>query len=212
MRFTALVTALGLAFACGTHDDPKPKDHVVQLQVVDDGSPYMKQLFDQVASDRDTSIRSEMDRWRPESGVTHTDYYLSAQDPKVIERYIAEHPALAVPADRQLVFERFDNGRWRTYLVFRHVELDRAAIASAKQADDPNTHRPIVLVDFTKDGAGRFAELTRRVQGHKLATIVDGIVVSAPIVNSPIEGGHASISLEDASQVAELVSSLNAKK
>ena len=52
-----------------------------------------------------------------------------------------------------------------------------------------------MLVDFTPTAAQHFMELTTRLTGHKLAVLVDGTVTSAPIIQEPITGGHASISI-----------------
>lgn len=216
MKLKALIAVAALAFAgCATKLEPQRDEHHLVMKVVDDGSPYMKRLFDHVANDRQTTIRAEMERWHPEPGdPPHTDYFLSGPAPKAIERYVADaaagDPTLRVPVDRELAFERFE-GRWRTYLVFPRAEIDETGVARAKQSEDPSSHREIVLVDFTPAGAKQFAALTERIQGHKLATIVDGVVVSAPIVNGRIAGGRASISLEDPAQTAALVKALDAK-
>ena len=54
---------------------------------------------------------------------------------------------------------------------------------------------PGVMLEFDRDGAHTFGELTTRITGKKLATILDGTVRSAPIIMGPIRGGRASISL-----------------
>lgn len=107
----------------------------------------------------------------------------------------ADDPSLAVPRDRELGFEQGADGRWRTSLLVPTVELDNASIAHVHASEDPNTHRPVVLLDFTPAAAQHFTELTTRIVGHKLAVLVDGTVTSAPIIQEPIIGGHASFSL-----------------
>ena len=46
-----------------------------------------------------------------------------------------------------------------------------------------------VSIEFKPDGAKRFGELTRENVGKQVAIILDNVVVSAPNVNEPIEGG-----------------------
>src|SRR5204863_9601880 len=72
----------------------------------------------------------------------------------------------------------------------------------AEGAWDPNTSRPIVMLDFTRAGGQKFADVTERIVGKKLATILDGTIKSAPIINGPIRGGKASITMggSDAAQ------------
>src|SRR5690606_12519311 len=59
-----------------------------------------------------------------------------------------------------------------------------------------------VLIEFTSDGARRFADVTRRIaeenrqsgQLGQLAIVLDGELYSAPTVRDPITGGSAEIS------------------
>ncbi|MBK7540225.1 MAG: protein translocase subunit SecD [Myxococcales bacterium] len=108
-----------------------------------------------------------------------------------------------MPDDRQLAFEysepplEADDPRpyWRSYYVDRSVRLTGSAISEAMASYDPNTNRPIVLVDFNRFGSLVFSDLTSQVVGQKVATILDGKVKSAPIINGPIPGGRASITM-----------------
>ncbi len=144
MQLRTLVAVLGLLAACGV--SPDPVDHtsnVVQVEptpfssqhglyfkAVDDGSTYMQQLSDQVPIDRPVGIAAEVNRGRGEDGrPTITDYYLVAGDPAIIEHYLASRPALAVPHDRELAFERLDAQRWRTFLLVPEAVLDPVSIA-----------------------------------------------------------------------------------
>jgi preprotein translocase subunit SecD len=172
---------------------PFQSTHSLYLKVVDDRSTYMLQLFDRVAVAPPAGIAGEVDRWRTDAGGTVTDHYLEARTPEVIERYLASDPALAVPPDRELAFERVDADHWRTYLLLPAAELDATAIAHAEASRDANTDRPTVLLDFTPPAAQHFGDLTARITGHKLAVLVDGTVVSAPVINAPITGGRAAV-------------------
>ena len=93
---------------------------------------------------------------------------------------------------------------WRSYFLADEVALDGMSIANATGAYDPNTNRPIVTVEFDRAGAQAFGDVTARVVGHKLAIVVDGTVRSAPVINSAIRGGRASITMgtSDAQKMA----------
>jgi len=52
-----------------------------------------------------------------------------------------------------------------------------------------------VLVEFDRNGAERFAEITARLVGHKQAILAGGEVQDAPIINSVIPNGQVSISM-----------------
>src|SRR5690242_4263885 len=54
--------------------------------------------------------------------------------------------------------------------------------------------RPGIDVTFTRKGSQQFAEVTRRSINQRLAIIIDGQLVSAPVIKSEITGGKAMIS------------------
>jgi preprotein translocase subunit SecD len=54
--------------------------------------------------------------------------------------------------------------------------------------------QPIVSFRFSPDGASRFATLTADNVGRALAMVLDGAVISAPIIREPILGGAGIIS------------------
>ena len=147
----------------------------------------------------------EVDAWSDDSGRRHTDYYLSAPRRDQLEQAIAaaRSEGLSLPPHAMIGYEQgrpeLGDPSWRTYLLDDRVELDGDSIASAYQSSDPNTNRPIVLVDFDRDGAQRFGDVTARLVGRKLAMVLGDRVISAPVINDPIRGGRASIWLGGAS-------------
>jgi preprotein translocase subunit SecD len=64
---------------------------------------------------------------------------------------------------------------------------------------------------LTPEGSGKFAETTTRLIGRQLAILVDGVVLSAPTVQSPITGGQGEItgSYTEA-EAKDLAATLNA--
>ncbi|MGE5186876.1 MAG: protein translocase subunit SecD [Acidobacteriota bacterium] len=84
---------------------------------------------------------------------------------------------------------------WRTYYLERAVRLTGSAISTAMGSYDPNTNRPVVLLDFNRYGGRVFGDVTSQIVGMKFATILDDKVKSAPIINTAIRGGRASITM-----------------
>lgn len=74
-----------------------------------------------------------------------------------------------------------------------------------------NGNRNVVAIEFTDEGAKKFADLTASNVGHKISILLDGEVLTAPVVNEPITGGKAIItgsrSLEEAKSLAILLRS-----
>lgn len=148
----------------------------------------------------------EVDHWRPEEGgPAHTDLYLRAHSRELLERTFrdAESHGWTPPPHTKIVYERIEPPleakdqriAWRSYFVADQAELDGTAIANAVGLYDPNTNRPVVSLEFTRSGGRRFGELTERIVGGKLATLLGGEVKSAPVINTPIHGGRAQITM-----------------
>jgi hypothetical protein len=193
----------------------------VEVRVVDHDSPYMRALFRKVGSEgRDgtpidpaaiaAGVRAEVDQWTtdkttsdgiPVENVRKTDYYLLSRDRAALEKYLAtvEQP----PGDREVRLEYIaaqadrtytdPAAHWRTYYLVKQPIIDTRAIASVARGTDPNTDRPLVLVTLTPEGRTAFARATKANVANKLATLVDGDVQLAPIINSEIAGGRFQI-------------------
>ncbi len=69
----------------------------------------------------------------------------------------------------------------------------------------------MVGIEFTDEGAEKFAALTTANVGRRIAILLDGEILTAPVVNEPITGGKAVITgsktLEDAKNLAILLRS-----
>lgn len=74
------------------------------------------------------------------------------------------------------------------------TNLTGADLKSASTVFDQNTGKPSVSIEFNEEGAKKFEEITGRNVGKPLAIILDGQLVSAPVVNEKIIGGTAQIS------------------
>ncbi len=140
----------------------------------------------------------EVDQWRVYD--TYTDYYLRARTREELQVALAQAAQLGwkLPAGTHIAYEHVRGHKadfWRTYVIADVAALDGSSIDNATGTFDPNTNRPIVLLDFTREGAETFGDLTSRIVGHKLATLLDGEVKSAPVINSAIRGGRASITM-----------------
>lgn len=124
-----------------------------------------------------------------------------------IERYLdalaSKDAKYKVPDDHEIAFEYEQPGKeaedkrpfWRSYYLDRSVRLTGSAVLDASVNYDQNTNRPEVLVSFNSFGSRVFGDLTAQVVGRKVATILDGKVKSAPVINGAIYGGRASISM-----------------
>jgi len=70
--------------------------------------------------------------------------------------------------------------------------------------------QPTVLVNFNAEGTKLFADITKAYVGRELAIFLDGRLLSAPVIQTPIENGSAVISGNFTAQGAkDLVTNLN---
>lgn len=77
--------------------------------------------------------------------------------------------------------------------IFLPAELTGRYLSKARVEFDPNTGAALVGLDFTSEGADIFAKITRENIGKPLAVILDGSILSAPVIQSEINGGKAQI-------------------
>lgn len=77
---------------------------------------------------------------------------------------------------------------------WKATKLTGKQISSAKLDFDQRTGVPMVSLQFNKEGADLFAELTRKNIGKQIAIFLDGEILSAPTVQNEIPGGQAVIS------------------
>ena len=76
---------------------------------------------------------------------------------------------------------------------FKKTNLSGADIQQTSVTFDSNTGKPQVQLVFTPDGTKKFAEITQRTVGKKIAIILDNQMIEAPTVNEAILTGNAVI-------------------
>lgn len=79
-------------------------------------------------------------------------------------------------------------------VVAAQPALDGERLADASAAFNPETGAPVVHFRFDTQGAVIFGELTQALVGQPFAIVLDGEVLSAPVIREPILGGSGEIS------------------
>lgn len=93
---------------------------------------------------------------------------------------------------------------WKTYLVYREAELTGDYIQDARVAVDQQFNRPYVSLNFDAKGAELFGNTTTEYTGQRFAIMMDDEVNSAPVINEPILGGRAQITLGSMQSYTEI--------
>ncbi|ESQ76375.1 protein translocase subunit SecD [Asticcacaulis sp. AC402] len=94
--------------------------------------------------------------------------------------------------------------------VRRQILVSGNNLTKASVGSEQNTARPAIDFSFDGEGSRKFGEATRLNVGRRFAIILDGKIVSAPNIISPITGGSGQITGSFTPQEAsELVNVLN---
>ncbi len=80
------------------------------------------------------------------------------------------------------------------YPIEDRVALSGERLTDARAGFDQRTQEPIVSFRFDSVGARQFAEITQANVGRPFAIVLDGKVLSAPVIREPITGGSGQIS------------------
>jgi preprotein translocase subunit SecD len=152
---------------------------------------------------------------------TVTYAYLTKRDDETskaaLDRFKAWTQTLTPPPDREIGFEllketdpitqKSTESGWRTYLLKSRAEITGDMIRDAVAQPDTGTgslggwH---VAIRFTDAGGNIFERITGANIKRRFAIILDGRIESAPVIQSRIAGGNASITLGSSDPESQL--------
>ena len=96
-----------------------------------------------------------------------------------------------------------------TITVQKRVMVDGEDLVDAQQSFDQQTGEPDVTFRFNLRGGQKFGQVTTENVGRPFAIVLDGKVISAPVIRSPITGGTGQITgnftIDEASSLAILL-------
>lgn len=131
-------------------------------------------------------------------------------DPQLAIRLIGETPQLdfrrEVGTEEALKQFNIDDPASITGPIFERSQLTGKHLKRSSVSFDPTGGQPQVNLEFNAEGKDLFAELTRNNLNKRIAIYLDGVPISAPVVQVEITNGQAVISggfaLEEAKQLA----------
>lgn len=177
----------GLDLQGGTH---------VVLQAVD--TPELK--VDDDAVNRSVKI---IERRVNELGLTEPVIQRQGKDRIIVELPGVKDPEKAIAMLGRTAMLHFKDQYGNVVLSGSDLKDARAQISQGNQA--------VVGLEFNSEGGEKFAELTAKNIGKQIAIVLDGEVLTAPVVQEAITGGRAQISgsrsIEDAERLAILLRS-----
>lgn len=128
------------------------------------------------------------------------------------EQFQAEIDALATSTPAEVIqakinsfLEEYDDP------YFKKTKLTGQYLERAVLDFDQTTMEPQVLLEFDDEGKEIFKEITERSIGKQVAIMIDGAIISAPVVREAITGGTAQITGDfSVEEAKKLVRNLNA--
>lgn len=177
----------GLDLQGGTH---------VVLQAVD--TPELK--VDDDAVNRSVKI---IERRVNELGLTEPVIQRQGKDRIIVELPGVKDPEKAIAMLGRTAMLQFKDMNGNVVLTGKDLKDAKAQITNGNQS--------VVALEFNDEGGQKFADLTARNIGKQIAIVLDGDVLTAPVVQEAITGGRAQISgsrtIEEAEQLAILLRS-----
>ncbi|QCI68739.1 protein translocase subunit SecD [Phreatobacter stygius] len=119
---------------------------------------------------------------------------------RLVDQSMRVEEALAgrAPADSVVMYEEVKEGgrvvQQIPYLVQRRVIVSGDELVDAQAAFSAQSAEWIVNFRFNSSGGRKFAQVTQENVNRPFAIILDGKVVSAPVIREPILGGSGQIS------------------
>ena len=183
----ALSIRQGLDLQGGTH---------VVLQAVD--TPDAK--VDDDALNRVVKI---IERRVNELGLTEPTIQRQGKDRIIVELPGVKDPDKAIAMLGRTALLEFKDVTGKTVLTGKDLKNSKAHVGQNNQA--------VVGLEFNEDGAKKFAALTAQNIGKPISILLDGDVLTSPVVQEVITGGNAQISgsrnVEEAEHLAILLRS-----
>ena len=95
------------------------------------------------------------------------------------------------------------------YVLQKRVMLSGENLLNANPTIDQQTGKPAVAFRLNASGSKRFGDITTEKVGYQFAIVLDGKVISAPVIRQPITGGNGiitgSFSVDEANDLAVLL-------
>ena len=158
----------------------------------------------QVNEDAMQRVVSIMERRINELGLTEPIIQREGSRRVIIELPGIKDPDKAIATIGKTAMLEFKDEDGNTLLTGTDLKDAQAAM-------NQQNNQSVVNLEFSDEGAEKFADATLNNVGRKIAILLDGEVLTDPVVREPILGGRAEISgqrdLEEAQNLAVLLRS-----
>ncbi|NOZ88251.1 MAG: protein translocase subunit SecD [Deltaproteobacteria bacterium] len=168
----------------------------LEFRIVDDESDIIKKMKGTLPK----GIRMERHTYRGPKNKLLSEYYLVSEDKGLLEKFLKGK----IPRTHEIAFGQRPSEKtpgkseWKTYLLKSRTEttyMTGDTLTDAVVRLDPQKNEPYVSLTFDAQGAGEFERITGANVKRRMAIVLDGVVNSAPVIQTKIGGGRAQITL-----------------
>jgi preprotein translocase subunit SecD len=140
--------------------------------------------------------------------ITLTGLIATAADTSVFQvRLVLDAPAAG---SEQMTFQGID-GTASTFNVQKMPLLDLMDVESASVIEGNGTAKPMIKVTLTPAGSKRLQEASKANIHRRIAVVVDGKILSTPVIQAELTGPNLPITGNYSSELAkDLVVKINA--
>lgn len=167
---------------------------LLEFKLVDDKNQLIWQLKDKLPK----AIHMEHYTYLGKEDTKVTEAYLTADGEDGRKALLDLIGSIKVPVDLEIALSHRQGPQgkeYRTYLLRRIALLNGETLEDSRVSQDPETGTPEIAIKFNEKGAKLFEKITAEHIKERLAIMLDGKVISAPLIMSPISGGRARITL-----------------
>jgi len=129
------------------------------------------------------------------------------------KRLIGKTPVLEfllIKPDAQTILDENQGSELNPEDIFERTGLSGQFLSRARLEFNPTTQAPSIGLEFNAEGKDLFARITRDHKGEKLAIVLDGEMLSAPVIQDEIRDGNAQITgVFTTDEAKQLVRDLN---
>jgi SecD/SecF fusion protein len=102
-----------------------------------------------------------------------------------------------LPEGCKVLFKKIENSKYKAHEIYL-VKNDATAFDAGRHiahaiAEIQESKYPVINMSFNKFGTQRWNRMTTKNVGKYIAIVVDGALMSTPLVHSPIESGNSQI-------------------
>ncbi|MDI1432161.1 protein translocase subunit SecD [Polyangium sorediatum] len=189
----------------------------LEFKLLDDEVNYFEAEVRNPKNKEVKGLRFQQEQVSVGPGKQKVNYYavlehMEGEDMRqALERLREWAATLSVPDDHEIGFGKYqayneekdlvEDVGWRTYYLFSKAEITGDMVSDAQAMPDPSDRGLggwLVQMKMTSVGGDRFEDITEKNVKRRFAIILDQKVESAPVIQTKIPGGVATITMGSA--------------